>query len=588
MSGDDEGIERDGADPTSGPSDGDRSMPGEAEAGRPDGPDMTGMDRFDVPFEEVSSAGAERSRVDGLPDGWLDEPGDADDVGDGQDLLEANHPVDDLEASGVSHSSRVQIGTGHSGITSPSDVIAPASPSHDPAIDPVDGRGPAEMPVVGEAGDGEGDGGKPFDEWRDIVAAVPDDAPSESVGFGAFVGTTEAADAAAVDSFHGDSQGIGESPADSIDVGGLSENPPTMMPAGAIVTSAPRPMKSQGVLGQVIGVVAGGVLAIPVTLAILLFGFQRDPLRITPRLPAGVRAFLPARFRAETGRRRADDEAGPPTHLTLDGIPAVPSPSLPPPGDVPPVPTSEAPPPVGGGESAPASDPDSGEPSMAVESGDVGLPAPATDNDFDSVEIVVGPLPGRDAAGPIVTTDFSALDAALAAATVASDILGNDSGGDPAGREQAQVGWYRCLSLVALEMARAERTAIASGGPPSAVVDRFEALARRVAVERREDLELLGGMWIASGKRPSEGAILIATLDAVRPVGPWWGGRLTVAGETPIGLSFLAASAPRAEPGSTVLVIGVLGDADTIWAVDVGPPPLDEDDPGGPADGGSP
>jgi hypothetical protein len=86
-------------------------------------------------------------------------------------------------------------------------------------------------------------------------------------------------------------------------------------------------------------------------------------------------------------------------------------------------------------------------------------------------------------------------------------------------------------------------------------------------------LELLGSMWLASEKRPSDGAILVATLEAARPVGPWWGGRLTVGGETSQRLSFLSRSAPRAEAGEQVIVVGVLGDPGTIWAVDIGSTP---------------
>jgi hypothetical protein len=77
-------------------------------------------------------------------------------------------------------------------------------------------------------------------------------------------------------------------------------------------------------------------------------------------------------------------------------------------------------------------------------------------------------------------------------------------------------------------------------------------------------------LWLASEKRPSDGAILVATLEAVRPVGPWWGGRLTVGGETSQRLSFLSRNAPRAEAGETVIVVGVLGESGTIWAVDIG------------------
>jgi hypothetical protein len=219
--------------------------------------------------------------------------------------------------------------------------------------------------------------------------------------------------------------------------------------------------------------------------------------------------------------------------------------------------------------------PPSAAPSAQVGGADSGLPASPPPHPIDEVELVVDPVsvdagsvggePGRNA-GAI---DLAPVAAAISAATSATDSLGPDS----AVQEQALVGWYRSLSLVALELAKVERTAIESGRPSSEVVEGFAELRRRLAVDRHSELELLGSMWLASEKRPSDGAILVATLEAARPVGPWWGGRLTVGGETSQRLSFLSRSAPRAEAGEQVIVVGVLGDPGTIWAVDIGSTP---------------
>jgi hypothetical protein len=219
--------------------------------------------------------------------------------------------------------------------------------------------------------------------------------------------------------------------------------------------------------------------------------------------------------------------------------------------------------------------PTSAAPAGDVGGADSGLPASPPPHRFDEVELVVDPVsvdagsvggePGRKA-GAI---DLAPVAAAISAATSATDSLGPDS----AVQEQALVGWYRSLSLVALELAKVERTAIESGRPSSEVVEGFAELRRRLAVDRHSELELLGSMWLASEKRPSDGAILVATLEAARPVGPWWGGRLTVGGETSQRLSFLSRSAPRAEAGEQVIVVGVLGDSGTIWAVDIGSTP---------------
>ena len=544
------------------------------------GNEPAAADRFDPGLEEALWAGGvsgdtERSRVDGLPDGWLDDPG-AGDAAEGPDVLAATNLHDDPEASGVSHSSQVQIGTGQSGITSPSDVVPVATPPQDRSISAVDREDHffkgIDLTEKGGEDPGEDDG-KPADEWRDIVATGRDDVPSESIGFGAFVGAADAVDPAIGDSFQGDSQGIGESPGESIDIGAFGVPQPAAVPAGPFVTSGPRPSAARGGMGQAVGVVLGGLLAIPVTLAILLFGFQRDPLRITPQLPTVVRSFLPARFRPAVGERRADNVPGGAGRLTLDQIAAIPSSSDALSDTASQSVADPVAPAMDAGLSL-AGDQPAGE-TVAV--ADAGL-SPQSSADPDEVEIVVDPLRvgveernvGPDVRGTVI--DFSAVDGAIAAAAAATDNLAAGAvGGDPADRAQAQVGWYRSLSLVALELARMEREAIESGRPSSDVVDRFADLGRRLAVERHDDLELLGSMWLASGKRPSDGAILVATLEAVRPVGPWWGGRLSVGGETPGVLSFLAQTAPRAEPGERVMVVGVLGDPGTIWAVDVGP-----------------
>ena len=551
----------------------------------------TDADRFELGIDDApvgngeTAEEEERSRVDGMPEGWLEGPADLDAaIEDGLDTLAVTNFEDDPEASGVSHSSRVQIGTGQSGIASPSDVGSAFSPPEERSVRTLAPEVPEEEPVWPAGTDPlpeeelhSGDE-KTADEWRDIVATVRDDMPSESIGFGAFVGDAEVVDPAVTDSYHGDSQGIDESHGEPIDVGALSAALPPVIASGAIVTSGPRSKRAGGGLGQMVGVVIGGLLAIPVTLAILLFGFQRDPLQITPKVPDGLRFILPSRFRSAGMDRRTDSTTIVPGRLTLDQIPTPdaaaaaadepnPEPGVPPAPELTIVDEGE----LAGGAIVPTSAAPAGD----VGGADSGLPASPPPHRFDEVELVVDPVsvdagsvggePGRKA-GAI---DLAPVAAAISAATSATDSLGPDS----AVQEQALVGWYRSLSLVALELAKVERTAIESGRPSSEVVEGFAELRRRLAVDRHSELELLGSMWLASEKRPSDGAILVATLEAARPVGPWWGGRLTVGGETSQRLSFLSRSAPRAEAGEQVIVVGVLGDSGTIWAVDIGSTP---------------
>lgn len=543
-------------------------------------------DRFELGWIEPVVSGEdhrdeEHSRVEGMPDGWLEDPAISGPVADvAADAQTVTSPDDDPEASGVSHASRVQIGTGHSGIVSPSDVVSAASSGADRSFRAViadasraDAKvvGAADSPPVGDAGP-VADDGKTADEWRDIVASVREDVPSESVGFGGFVGGTETNDPAATDSYHGDSQGIDESHGEPIDLGSLGMATAPAIVTGTIATSS-RPVGARkGGLGQLLGVVFGGLLAIPVTLAILLYGFQRDPFQIAPRVPDALRFLLPSRFRPFDSDRRMAASPNAVRPSTLDQLPA---PRL----------TAEDPVDAGAeGDTAadgarslagPA-EPEVavGEPVDGSGEGTSGVPVADT---LEDVRIVVEPVPVEraDASDEHVRgaqrVDFSHVDSAVAAAISATENLAAPVDGDPSARDQALVGWYRRLSVVADESAKAERSAIEAARPASEVVEKFAELSRRLSGRRLDDLELLGAMWLASEKRPSEGAMLVATLEAAHPVGPWWGGRLAVAGDTPRTLSFLARSEPRAEPGERVIVVGVLGDSGTIWAVDVGP-----------------
>jgi hypothetical protein len=605
MTFDDDRRMQDGDDQTPTSADGASSPPDRDPPEAWDGLEATepaDVDRFELGIEDIpvaagDSLDAERSRVDGMPEGWLDGPDDsAAAIETGPDPLAFTNADDDPEASGVSHSSRVQIGTGQSGIVSPSDVGSAISPPEERSVrslgeERLDQESSDQESSEAEPGwptgnrpstdgDPRGEDEKPADEWGDIVATMRDDVPSESVGFGAFVGGTEVVDPATADSYHGDSQGIGESQGEPIDVGALSAALPPFVPSGAIVTSGSRPTRAGGGLGQLVGVVIGGMLAIPVTLAILLFGFQRDPLHLTPNVPDGLRFLLPSRFRSASVERRTDQPTGGPERLTLDQLPSSPatqssSAEPTPEPSITPAPATQASleGELAGGTSVPT--PASVDEAQLSAAG--GLPSSPQPQSIDEVEIVVDPVPvvvggaGAEGGGESAGIDLAAVTAAIDAAKHATDTLGEGTfGGDPAAREQALVGWYRALSLVAIELASVERAAIESGRPSPEFIDRFSPLRARLATERHDDLELLGSMWLSSEKRPSDGAIVVATLEAVRPVGPWWGGRLAVGGDAPHRLSFLARSAPTAQPGETVIVVGVLGDPGTIWAVDIG------------------
>jgi hypothetical protein len=141
-----------------------------------------------------------------------------------------------------------------------------------------------------------------------------------------------------------------------------------------------------------VGVVLGGLLAIPVTLAILLFGFQRDPLHVTPKVPDGLRFLLPSRFRSAGMDRRTDQTIFGPGRLTLDQIPtpdtAAAAADEPDPG--PGVPPAPAPTIVDEGElGGEAIVPPSAAPTADIGGAGSGLPASPPPHPIDEVELVV-------------------------------------------------------------------------------------------------------------------------------------------------------------------------------------------------------
>lgn len=541
--------------------------------------DFSLLDEDRADAESVGEASG-ASRIDGLPEGWFDSDAVVGRGGSGPlDLLDeadgSPRGAGAIEGSAVSHSSRVLIGTGQSGIVAPSDVLAAVEDVRDgDAVEhradqgpPLSGAGPEPVPAPTPPGSVEGSRGG--DEWGDIVATVGEDVPSESVGFGALLVQDAAERAAASDSYSDDSQGIARGPEESIEVA-----------VPVIAATRPTPPRRGGGLGQVVGVVLGGVLAIPVTLAILLWGFQRDPLGVAKSVPEGMRFMLPRAV-----RRSVEPRAQPVAGTSLDaiatsaaeslraesagGVEAEPLASS--------LPTTPAADPVA---APPAADP---EPLATVPDSAGTLapdPAPAVGSTPPAVEetaIAIGAPPvaglGRtvESAPPAVRSpDFGPLDGAVERALLATENLGRlDPTADPQVREQGLVAWYRSLAEAASLLAVAEKEAADGGGSVEAVTRHYEGLAMRLATERVADITDLGTMWLTTGRRPSEGAVLVGTLEESRAAGPWWWGRLAVRGSEPRTVAFFARTLDAVQAGEDVMVTGVLGDASAMWASDV-------------------
>ncbi len=515
---------------------------------------------------EVSDA----SRIDGLPDGWLDSEAVMGRGGSGPlDVLE--HADDsprgsgEIEESGGSHASRVLIGTGQSGIVASSDVLGESASPRTDSGGPNGTASPADESLAGSLGPEEPapssreTAGDAIDEWGDIVAASGDDGPSESVGFGALLAQDPGDQAAASDSYTDDSQGI---------VRGSEE--PIEVTVPAFAASRPSPSRGGGI-GQIVGVVLGGLLAIPVTLAILLWGFHRDPLGVAKGVPEGMRFLLP-----KSVRRTVEPRPTPVASSSLDEIASSAAESLrtpaaagmgdPPPGTVVVPPPADSP----AVESGAFVASESGEP-VAVPS--QGMDRPGAEEASITIDAPAVPELGPDSTpSPLVTPapDFGPLDGAVERALVATENLGRlDPAGAPQVREQGLVAWYRSLAEAADLLAVAENEAFERGGDPAEALRRYDALAMRLASERVADIADLGEMWLAAARRPSEGAVLVGTLEDSRAAGPWRCGRLSVRGSGPRTMVFFTRALEGVDSGDDVIVTGVLGDASAMWASDV-------------------
>jgi len=365
-------------------------------------------------------------------------------------------------------------------------------------------------------------------------------------------------------------------------------------------------------LGQMIGVVLGGLLALPITFAILIWGFRKDPLNVVRHVPESMAFLFPQELVPGAKRPSNDGPAGGPT---LDDVPAVASVE----GDTgtagEPVaePAAEPAPLEDAALQEPASDPSmtiadtpaadvpmresaaettSTEPTSLAVVDPVDVPAPSTDP-FGDLSPVMPPSPEPLATTqpPVVDTpaivepeplDMSALDSAVAAADEAYGAVeasGVDADPDPARqarrRNRLLVEWYRQLSNVAEELSALERVAADTGraldAPPEAVARLQETVLGDQA--RLDDLARLSRDWLAYKGRSTSGIVIPAVLAGVRSVGPYWCSTVTVAdgGDRTRDIVVISRSEPAASPGDSVLVIGLIVDGDTLWASDLRP-----------------
>ena len=509
------------------------------------------------------------------------------------------------ESSSISiQSSSIQIGTGRSGIVSIDEWADAAAESVvDSPIDAlVDGHGQppaspedsgnftdfseaesaAEFPfedaafddasqgIHATAADGVGQDG--LDSGESFAAAEPaggeaDQQPVVSDPFAAAFGdlSIEA------------EQSLAEVEADVVETAAEAAVPAAVAATKAARKASPKPVKKkakQGGIGQMIGVVLGGLMALPITYAILVWGFQKDPFKLTKMVPPDVAFLLPQKFQPGF-KRQATSLPMPTAGSSLDDLPTVPpatdaaatgtEPAAPSDGE-PLVPEGD------GGDAAtadavladvarsadkPPAD-DAGAADAALIDETAAEPAPAS---------IPAPPPAPE---PL---DLSGLAAAVKTADSAVDaLLAVEDPTDPV-RRKLLVGWYKTLAKVGEELTMLETVAADTGRPLKQTPEALAALQGKIAGSRQlvDDLGTLGRMWLSSQKRPADGVVLLGTFGSTRKVGPYWYTLVSLPeaeGAAAREVSIISRSEPTASEGDRVVATGVLFSGDIVWAAD--------------------
>ena len=406
------------------------------------------------------------------------------------------------------------------------------------------------------------------------------------------------------DSCSGNSQGYQDSPslalqvqgeADAVASGGAKpDDIPVMMPT-------PTPPARRRGIGAVGSAMLGGLCALPLTYAILIWGFQRDPFQLAPLVPQAAAFLLPTALRPGTGiavsspapaatlesrsvaPQLANDLespavalAGPSGHSSALEIPQevvvdeTPARASEPAGVEKEVGlgavVEEGSLRAAAGQDLPlvVADLEAGEGKETGESSSTTIAPAAPANDHD----LLNP-PAGESQDPAVGMALAAVGRAKEKATETLQTLIEAPAQSGVERDRLRVRWYRALAEMAGSLAAYERTAVEAGRPSVEMPDVLSLLQNTTvsAGSIQQDLEELGCMWLTSTRRTSDGAVLAGTLEEVRPSGPYW--RSRVCSTSPLGTlawSFISRDRPAADPGERVMVMGVILDDDMIWA----------------------
>ena len=367
--------------------------------------------------------------------------------------------------------------------------------------------------------------------------------------------------------------------------------------------AAAKPRAKGGGLGPMIGVVAGGVMAIPITMAILIWGFQRDPFGIAKQVPESVAFLLPQKFQPGFKKRAA--ALGAPAAPSLDDLAAAtptldaastgtgePAVDAAPQGNEPAATAGTEPalpdtalaavdPLAAVADAAPkpvATEPEPSNPLFP----DPEVPAPATPDplaaDATAPSSAASPaLPGAVEPAPpaLPPLDIVVLETAVAeAATALEAAAAAEDHSDIAGKKLL-VGWYKSLARTADELVKLENEAADTGRPLEGAQERLAELHAGIAAQDAvaATLPKLARDWLAYARRDSEGILLPVTFDSAKKVGPYWRSKVQLGdGDDARELAIITREEPAAVAGDTLLVTGIVFDGDVIWAADVRSP----------------
>lgn len=509
-------------------------------------------------------------KEDSAPDPWADIL--ADNADEPQPELSFSEPVaaeppatppaEDEAADGSS----IEIGTGRSGIVAAEEIDAWGEMDEDEeaARSGAEGLTADVLPFTAAAGD-----------------AAAEDAAAD-----AFLDEALAADADAMDR-EASSFAIGATDEEpDFGIAAAGDDAAASLAGAVAAPSTPRkaakPAKAKkGGIGQMIGLVLGGVMAFPIVFGILvglMWAGVNVPVgrSIGQALPESMAFLVPEKYRpgyrkpaanlaqaarlddlsAVEEKSTADPEGSTDSSLdALAGSTPMPEPSGEPLVDDAPVVPSD-------GETF--DDPLAAAAVPAVQPEPAPLDAARAKAEFERA--------AAEATAAAAAADRKPLDAAVEQALTAIATVEAVADVEDPARKPLLVDCYKSLATVAAELVMLERISGDAGRPlvetPESVVGLHDRLARH-----RDDLVRLGRNWLDFQKRPSDGVWLPVTFQSARKVGPYWSAKVTLA--LPKGatreLTVLSRAEPAAVQGDAVVLAGLVLDGDVIWAADVRP-----------------